>query len=659
MNTGLTHKTGPLVAILTFLLFLSQTFGQEAPLLSTAAHDLKRLSIEELMQQEVTSVSRRTQTVEQAAAAIDVITAEDIRRSGATSIPDALRLATGVHVAQSSGNTWAISARGFNASASTANKMQVLMDGRILYNPLFSGVFWDVQNYLLEDIDRIEVIRGPGATLWGGNAVNGVINIVTKSSAQTQGTLITGGYGNEVQGFGGVRYGGKLSENSTYRVYLDYFNRDGLALPSGADAPDDFTLGQTGFRTDTRLNDVNALVVQGDYYDGAFGTLTPRDSRVSGANLLSRWTRTFSSESDLNVQLYYDHTYRSLPTFVEDLNTLELDAQHRFPVGERNDLMWGFQYRLMMDRIANPVAPAVQVIPANRDMQLASAFVQDEISLIPDKLELTLGSKFEHNDFSGFEVQPSTHLAWQPSSSQTLWAGISRAVRTPSRLETDVASLAPTPTGTIGILNQPRDQFRAEDLIAYELGYRLSVSERWSFDVATFYDRYNHVRSIEPVTAPGAQDVRVVLGNEVEGEAYGFEIAQRVRITDFWLIRASYTRLNEHLRLAPGSRAREVVPGPNEGTASEVNDPENMFRLLSILNLPHNIEFDQVLRYADSLPNPHIPSFLALDLRLAWHPCPNLEIALAGQNLLDDRHPEFVLTREVERSIYGKVTWTF
>jgi iron complex outermembrane receptor protein len=619
---------------------------------------LKKLSLEQLMDTEVTSASRGTQSVAQAATAISVVTSEEIRRSGVTTIADALRLSPGVFVARSTGHTWAVTARGFNAGSSTANKMQVLMDGRILYNPLFSGVFWDVQNYPLDDIDRIEVIRGPGAALWGANAYNGVINIVTKSAAQTQGTLVTGGYGNEEQGFGGVRYGGKLGEESYYRVYVDYFNRDGLSLPNGTDLPDDMMLGQTGFRTDSRLNDVNDLTVQGDYYDGVFGTAAPRDSRVSGENLLGRWNRTYGPDSRLTLQLYYDRTYRSVPTYDENLNTFDIDLQDQIPIGSRQLITWGFNYQLQLDDANNKAAPAFEFDPEDRDLQLASIFVQDQIAIVPDLLHLNIGSKFERDDFSGYEVQPSIRAAFTPSEKQTIWAGVSRAVRTASRLEVDLRTFSATPGGSAGFTNQPPGNFDSEGVVAFELGYRVHPISRLTFDVAAYYNRYDHVRTAEVVLAPGSNHIGVQFGNEAHGDGYGVEFAEQLQLADWWTLRGSYSFLKVNLDLTDASTAALLSPGANAGTATERDDPENMVKLHSSMNLPFNLEFDQVVRYMDTLPNPYVPSYLALDLRLGWHPWKDLEISIAGQNLLDNRHPEGPL-EEVDRSIYGKVTWQF
>lgn len=619
------------------------TIHAEEP--TSAAEQLKKLSLEELLNQEVISVSKRPQLAYESATAIDVLKGKEIIRSGANNIPDALRLATGLHVAQFDNHTWGISARGFNLT--TANKMQVLMDGRNLYSPLFSGVFWDVQNYPLEDLDRIEVIRGPGATLWGANAFNGVINIISKSAQETQGGLITAGGGGEEAGFGSVRYGGKLATNSYYRVYLDYFNRDDMVHANGEPARDNTMLGQTGFRTDTQLNDVNALTVQGDYYNGVYGIENQDDGRVHGGNLLGRWTRTFSPESELVVQSYFDSTHRGQFNFIEDLYTYDIDAQHRLPIGNRQLFLYGLEYRLASDHIENPAAPAIEFVPANRNMQLFSAFLQDEIAVVEDRFAVTVGSKFEHNDFSGFEIQPSIRLAYTPTKKQTIWTAVSRAVRTPTRIEVDW-NVPP-------FLNaESRDLFKSEEVIAYELGYRVNMMKKISYDVVVYYNSYDRLRSIENL--PGGPFFR----NEFEGDAYGVELTQNYQPFDWWTLKLSYAYLETRLE---ASDTHMPIPFPGFGVEEEGNDPHNMFSAHSSINLPYNIQFDQLVRFVDELPNPVVPSYLELDLRLAWRPIDHLELALIGRNLLDNQHPELgpdtPLREEVERSIFGKVTWQF
>jgi len=366
---------------------------------------------------------------------------DDQRR--ATSIPEALRLASNLEVAQINSRQWAISARGLNTT--TANELLVLIDGRSVYTPRLAGVFWDVQDTLMEDIDRIEVISGPGASLWGANAVNGVINVITKTAKDTQGLLLEGGGGTELRGFGGVRYGGTLAPNVYYRIYGKYFDRDSSAFPSGRNATNDWSMGQSGFRMDWDAPNTNLFTVQGDLYSGQFDRRSPNgDVTADGRNVVGRWSHTISEDSDFKLQLYYEHTYRNTPNLLgESLDTYDIDFQHRSPAGERNDITWGIGYRLYDDNIHN--TPNQAYFPPHSRQKVFSGFVQDKIALIKDRLHLILGTKVERNDYTEFEIQPSGRLAWTPSERQTVWTAISRAVRTPARNDRDGARAEPAP----------------------------------------------------------------------------------------------------------------------------------------------------------------------------------------------------------------------
>lgn len=608
------------------------------------AEDLRQISLEDLLELEVTLPGRKAEPWLHTPAAIDVITNEDIRRYGSVSLADTLRLGSGLHVARSFGNGYTITARGF--SGATGNKMQVMMDGRSLYTPLFSGVFWEVQDTLLVDVDRIEVIRGPGATMWGANAVNGVINITTKDARDTLGTLIQGGGGNEELGFGAVRYGAKAGESTYWRVYSKYKYRDDQILSSGQDAQDWSSHWQSGFRSDTDLSEVSHLTFQGDFFLNDSGSLMSNANR-QGGNLLGRWMRQFSDDSDLQFQLYYDRSDRDLPgQYREERNTVDADLQHRFQIGERHDLVWGLSYRVSADDTRGDV---FTFDPPDRTLHLVSGFMQDEITLVPQRLKLTLGTKVEYNEFTGVEWQPGVRLAWLPTERQTIWGAVSRAVRTPTRAESDVTFR--TPQGVVGFRGNP--DFESEDVIAYELGYRVRPMENLSIDVAGFYNAYDSLRSVTP-TAPAG--IPFILSNEREGESWGTEISVRYQAADWWHLCGSYTFLEDNLSF-------RAIPAIAGGISTEANDPEQMASLRSTVTLPHRIEFDQVLRYVDELPNPHVPAYLELDLRLAWRPKPGLELSLVGMNLLDSAHPEFnggtFLQPEVERSVYAKVTWLF
>jgi iron complex outermembrane recepter protein len=606
--------------------------------------NLKQLSLEELLEVEVTSAGRKLEPWFSAPAAIEVLTEEDIRRYGALTVQDTLRIVPGLHVARAMESSYSISARGF--SSSLANKMQVLMDGRILYTPLFSGVFWDVQDTFVPDLERIEVIRGPGATLWGANAVNGVINITSKEAKDTQGTLVYGGGGNEELGFGGVRYGAKVGESTFWRVYTQYRYRDDQILPNGVDAEDFTEHWQSGFRTDTYIRDVHQFTVQGDFYLNDFGNLDRGDSHNHGGNILTRWKRRFSSTSDLEVQLYLDRTDRSVPLeYEEERQTFDADIQHRFHLGERHDIVWGANYRVSEDQTGNRVMFSFD--PPDRTIQVVNGFVQDEITLVPDSLKLTLGTKLERNDFTGFEFQPSARIAVTPWKEQTLWAAVSRAVRTPTRYESDLRFYSGG--GRIVTLRGNPD-FRSEDLIAYELGYRGRLFDPVTFEISAFYNVYDDLRTSEP-TGTG---IPLTSMNEREGKTYGFESSIRYQAMEWWRLTASYALIVEDFDFKPTS-------GDKTRGTKETNDPEQMATLRSSLTLPANIEFDQVLRFVDELPNPQVLSYLELDLRLAWRPKPGLEFSVVGMSLLDSAHQEFGGggEPEVERSIYGKITWMF
>jgi len=605
----------------------------------SSAAELKQLSLEALMNQDVAVVTRRPEKLLESPSAVQVITGEDIHRSGATSLPEALRLASNLEVAQVNSHDWAITARGFNNTL--ANKLLVMIDGRSVYTPLDAGVFWDVQNVLLDDIDRIEVVSGPGGTLWGANAVNGVINIVTKSARDTQGLLVEGGGGSFLQDFGAVRYGGSNGTNLFYRVYGQRFDRDAALFPSGKTAADSWDMSQGGFRLDWYPTTENTLTVSGDSYAGSEATV-PGETFLDGQNLLGRFTHTISDTSDLSIQAYYDRTWRDISkSFAEDLRTYDLDFQFRLGWGSRQSITWGAGYRLMDDDVHNTAALAF--VPAHRNMQLFSGFIQDEISLVPDHLKLTLGTKLEHNDFSGFEAQPSARLAWMPTDCHTVWAAVSRAVRSPSRVDTDVELPGVPPFQVVGDRN-----FQSETVLAYEAGYRVRPIERATLSLATFYNDYNNLRSFTPTTPSG-----FVIANGFNGQSWGVELSGTYQATDWWRLRAGYTYLHQDL----WPNGAKTSPSIQEG-----NDPQNQVMIQSIMNLPAHFQLDFDGRYIDALQNPNVPSYVSFDVRLAWWWKDNVEISIVGQNLWDNQHPEFgaaATRQEIPRSIFGKVAFWF
>jgi len=628
---------------LGLICFAEPGFAQQ-PDSSASAEALKKLSIEQLMNLEVTSVSRRPERLAQAASAIQVITQQDIRRSGASSLPEALRLVTNLQVAQINSRDWAISARGFNST--TANKLLVLIDGRTVYTPLYSGVFWDVQDVPLGDVDRIEVISGPGATLWGANAVNGVINVITKRARETQGLVVSGGGGTELRGFGTTRYGGALGSHVNYRIYGKGWAREPSVLPGGQDATDDWHMEQAGFRLDWDASTINQVTMQGDLYNGRISQATAGDIAVSGGNVVAKWSHTVSANSAVTAQLYYDRTNRNIPgTFGEDLDIYDVDLQHATRLGARHDVVWGLGYRLINDRVANSALLAF--LPPHVTRQWFTGFVQDEIALIPDRLHVALGTKVEHNDYTGYEIQPSGRVSWRLSPSGTLWAAVARALRTPSRIDRELFFPGQPPYLIAG-----GPGFHSEEELAYELGYRHQRGAL-ALSVATFYSRYHGLRSVEQVNPPTPSPA--VIANGQYGESYGAEVTADYLITKGWRVRAGHTELRIHIWPNPGST--DTTRG-----ASESQTPDRQFFLFSSLDLPAHLRLDAGMRAIDDITRQQVPGYAELNAKLTWQPTPQLDLSLVGQNLLHDRHAEFgapATRREIERGVYGLVEWRF
>ncbi len=630
---------------------------------------LKKLSIEQLLEIDVTSVSRRPEKLLEAAAAIQVITSEDIRRSGATNIPALLRLSNNLDVAQENGHEWVVSARGF--SSDVGNKLLVLMDGRSLYTPLFSGVFWDRQDYVLEDLERIEIISGPGSTVWGANAVNGVINITSKSARDTQGLLLKAAGGTNPASLASVRYGGSVGEHTAFRVYGKYFDHADEALADGSDARDAWQKVQGGFRLDTESSGGDAYTVQGDFYRIEEQLQTGGEGTVGGGNLLGRWTRTFSATSDVSLQFYYDRTHLTLPVpafaigglelapagiLRDDLDTWDLDFQHRFEASDRQIVVWGVAYRFTHDVVEN--APALGFVPEELDQSLWSAFVQDQIAL-RDDLSLTLGTKLEHNDYTGFEFEPGVRLQWNLSERQSLWSSVTRAVRAPSRIDREISQPVP---GNFLVLLAGGQEFESEDLLAYEAGYRAQLGARATMSLSTFYNEYDDIRStsLSPPDPLFGLPFPLFFENNLEGETWGFEFSANIDLRDNWRVHAGYRLLQEDMRVKSGAF-------DFNNALNETSDPEQQALLRSSLELGENVEIDTSLRWVDNrtVNNAGVPAlvphFLALDLRLAWRPMDSIELSLVGRNLLDDQHPEYGVPSpgrgELERSAYAQVVW--
>ncbi len=668
-------RTSPRLAALIGLFVLAgagtTTQGQSPRATGEAGRSLAELSIEDLLNVQVTSVSRKPQSLSETAAAIFVITQDDIRRSGATTLAEVLRLAPGLEVARISSDSWAITARGFNVRS--ANKLLVLIDGRNIYEPLFAGVLWDAQDVLLEDIDRIEVIRGPGASVWGANAVNGVINILTKNSAETRGALVSSVAGNEDRGILSLRYGAQSPSGPNWRVFARAFSRDAFLRPTGEEAADDWSAVRPGFRIDWSPTGRNGLTIQGDAYHGRNGqtakltTLSPPSSllvdestRIEGANVLARWTHSATPASQQTLQLYFDSYAREDDQIGERRQTIDLDFHHNLDLSERQSLVWGVGLRNSRDRLNNSFTLSFD--PDHRDDYLASAFVEDLVRFAGGRAHLTFGSKFEHNDFTGFEFQPTARASWNVGKTSMAWAAVSRAVRTPSQVEKNIRyNAAAFPTGggdvVVSLFGNP-DQI-SEELMAYEIGLRSQRGERLSVDVAAFFNHYHHLTTTEAgaLVPEGSHLVsQRFLDNKADAHSLGVEVAGAWQALARWRISGWYSFYKLDMQLFPSS---------TDTPSQEGNDPRHQFRLTSNLELPRNLSFDAVLHHVSALSYQDVPAYLRADVRLAWRPRPGLELAITGQNLFDRTHQEFgsvndlALASLVERTYDARLVWRF
>jgi iron complex outermembrane receptor protein len=666
-----------LAGIFTYL--LAVLFLSPAAAAQSSGPDLSEISLDTLSNTEITSVSRKPEKLSDAAAAIFVITQEDIRRSGLTSIPELLRMVPGLDVAQMDANKWAITARGFNERF--ADKTLVLIDGRTVYTPLSSGVNWDTQDTMLEDIERIEVIRGPGATLWGANAVNGVINIITKKAGDTQGTLVEGRGGSQEGGEAAVRYGGSLAGHGSYRIFTKYIGQTPFFDAQGNDAADDWQLLHGGFRSDWGISKRDTLTVQGDLYKGnegqtvvgllslsppVNGTFNDR-TNVSGGNLLGRWNRVSSERFDTSVQAYFEVADRSQGGVLGEFrHTIDIELVQHFAQGPHHDFVWGADYRFASDRTVGSLN--ISFNPASRSTNLYGAFVQDEITLIPDKLHVTAGAKLEHNYYSGFAIQPNIRALWTVRPQFAIWAAISRAAENSSRFDADIRTNNDAFLDSNGVLNVQSNfgthHLPSENVLAFELGQRGQISRWLTFDIDAFYNRYSNRHTHEP-EAPFFEDdpapfhliLPAVTFSRISGETHGLEVDARLRPASFWKLVFGYTLFEIHLH-AKDSLDFETAP------ESEGSSPRHEFQVRSELNLPHRFEFDVATYYAGKLVGPQIPSYTRVDTRLGWHPRDFLELSAGAQNLLTPRHFEFgsgdlVQATQVGRSVYGKAVWRF
>ena len=653
--------SGPLIAAF-LLLFSLAAAAQEA---DEKKPRLVDLTLEELM----TTASKKEQRLLAVPAAVAVIVDDDIRRSGARTIPDALRPVPGLHIAHLDANKWIVASRGFSDRFS--NKLQVRFDGRTVYSPLFSGVFWETEDPMIEDIERIEVIRGPGGAIWGSNAVNGVINILSKSAEQTQGWLVVAGAGTEERAFGAVRYGFSPGDDVTARVYVKGDDRD-----RSFHGHDEWAQARAGFRTDWTPGDADRVIVLGEYYRGQFhGTVTvpqltaPFSSTFenevdnSGGHVLARWERRFSPSSQLTTQLSFEHAERGDELNpIENQDILEADITHQFSPIDGHEVMWGVAYLGTRDHTSGSFA--ISFDPVVDRKGVTSFFVQDEITIVDKRLKASIGSRFEYNDYTGFEVQPNLRAAWTPDEIQTFWASVARSVRMPARAEEDIrinqAVLPGAPPVVVALFGDSR--FRSEELIAFELGHRIRPVESLSTDLALFYNLYDRLRTLEPA-APFAEAspppphgvAPFVVDNNLSGRSYGAELALTWKPVDKVSLYAAYSFLHLDFHLEHGS----------QDTVSEDADrasPRQQVYARASIDLPAGVALDVMGRWVDDLPSFDVDGYVEADARLGWRATPQVEIALVGQNLVHNHHVESGNTvlgnraGEIQRGAYLSVS---
>jgi iron complex outermembrane recepter protein len=649
-----------------------------------ADRSLKELSLEELSQIDVTTPSKTPESAFRSPVAIYVITSDDIRRAGATSIPEALRLAPGVEVSRIDTGRWSVGVRGFGTQL--ARSVLVLIDGRSVYTPLVAGTYWDVQDTMLEDVERIEVIRGPGGTIWGPNAVNGVINIITKSAADTHGVLASVGGGNVEQGFARMRYGGGNGKGLDYRFYVKTFTR-GPEYHYSGDNFDDSREAQSGFRIDWRKSATSTFTLSGDMYvqekgeQVQLGNYTPPMQRtftgnadLSGGNLIARWSDKLSARHSLEIQTYYDRTNRHEPNLGELRDTFDVDIVDRFALNSRQQFTFGGGVRLSEGRFQE-VQSGLVFSPANNLDYLISAFVQDDLQVVPDKLELSLGSKILKTNFTGGIFEPSVRLTWTPTDRHTLWAAFTRAVRTPSRAEQDFYLSSYLGTGGNGLPTFARfnanPDFSPEQLNGFELGYRTLITKNFFVDISTFWNHYHDLFSQDLVSVTGQENtlpfpeplpppthniITAKFGNDLYGFTTGQEIAPEWRPAPWWRLRASYSFLNMNLSKAAGT-ALGGTPASIVGSS-----PRHQAVVQSGWDIGKRFQTDLVYRYVSAVPAVGGPAYSTGDARIAWRITPIIELALTGRDLLQPRHVEYVADPvgpiAVRRSAFLTLMWT-
>ena len=642
--------------------------------------DLAEESLETLMNLEVSSPARKEQKLSQTAGAVYVITQEDIRRSGLSSIPELLRIVPGLQVARIDASSWAITSRGFNGRF--ADKMLVLIDGRSIYNHLYSGVYWEQNSVPLDDIERIEVIRGPGATMWGANAVNGVINIITKPARETQGVTVETGGGSEERGLGSIRYGGSAGDHILYRVEAEYFQDGPLSTSTGQAAHDQWDSTQGGGRLDWQVSERDAFSFEGDIYRGGaqqtvypdypdigFSPPVPDSVTLAGEYGLGRWTHRFSGRSDLAMQFSYDDEDRVEGFGGLNAQTADFDFQHHFAFSARHDLMWGLGFQIYRDGTTTkqafpPPSATVQFVPAASTESLFSFFAQDQIAVLPERLTLTLGAKIEHTSYSSFDTQPSARLLWNATPRQGLWASVSRAVHTPALVDRDaLIEFQPTPSSSVEGFLSGNPTFQTETVLAYEAGYRIQPTRWVTVDLASFFCIYHELASIDmgaPFLQTGPPEVLVVplqFGNNAAGHTYGIEAATNWSLTRKWRLTGNYSWFRYGMDRA--HLGAQSVPEDIEGSS-----PAHQVQFRSQWDIGGKLTFDTGVYFVSALTGLDVPGYVRTDARLGWRPARAVEISLAGQNLLNGRHLEFAATDYVQpsepgRAVQMKVTWAF
>lgn len=647
---------------------------------ASSLSQLKSFSLSELADIEVTIAGKAPQKASDVAAAISVLTQDDIRNSAATTIPDLLRLVPGLQVARIDAHNWVVSSRGFGDR--TTNKLLVMIDGRSIYNHVFAGVLWDQYDLVLEDIERIEVIRGPGASVWGANAVNGVINIITRSALDTQGTTtVTVAAGSEM-GYTTLRTSGSLEENGAYRAYAKYRNHDEAVFADGSKAADDWDDWRTGFRMDWQGDNDTHITLQGDMHRGdlserihvldfapPFSKLITDDVDAWGHNILARWSTTLSSGGRSQLQAYYDKQQRDQWVLEESTSTYDINYNYQFPRLGSHDLIVGGGYRYIDNELPDGDISIGQVrfyTPEKRDDELFSFFIQDEIELVSEVLWLTLGAKFEDNDYSGFESQPNLRLRWALGNGHMLWGAVSKAVRTPSRAEhnafmlIDIVDPGPPPVASILVGNTGLD---SEELIAWELGYRFSGHDTLNVDLSLFFNDYDELRAADnlgimpaPPSAPTALGALTQVINGVYAESYGLEVSVSWQPSEQWQLHLGYAYLD--IQMHAKSSTNDIFIGGTEGLS-----PENQLTVTSNYKIKSNLKLNLIGRYVDELPTNNTDAYFELDASIEWQLKSGLSLSLIGRNLIDPAHREttdtFLTTEEteLEREFYIKLDW--